>query len=346
MSHHSETAPDARRAELEHWLRRDLGLELAGVVPASEDASFRRYFRAQAGGRSYIVMDAPPGREDLAPYLSVAAALGGIGVNVPAVLEADRERGFLLLTDLGTTLYLDSLAVRDEVDALYRDATQTLLVIQSRGLAAAAELAPYDVTLLERELELFPDWFLARHLGAPAAAAERALLKRAAAVLTGAALEQPQVFVHRDYHSRNLMRTAVRNPGVIDFQDAVRGAIAYDLVSLFKDCYIAWPRARVLDWVYDYRRRALAAGLAIPGSAAEFVRWFDLMGVQRHLKVLGIFARLWYRDGKPGYLRDLPRVLDYLLAITPAYAELGELDRFLRAAVVPGFAAAQAQALA
>jgi N-acetylmuramate 1-kinase len=346
MSHHSETAQDARRAQLEDWLRRDLKLELAGVVPASADASFRRYFRAHAGGRSYIVMDAPPEHEDLEPFVSVAAALGGIGVNVPSVLEADRERGFLLLTDLGSTLYLAALAAPAEVDALYRDATATLLLIQSRGLAAAAALEPYGVALLEREMQLFPEWFLGRHLGAPPAAAERELLARTAALLIDAALEQPQVFVHRDYHSRNLMRTVLRNPGVLDFQDAVRGAITYDLVSLFKDCYVAWPRARVLDWVGDYRRRALAAGLAIPGSEADFVRWFDLMGLQRHLKVLGIFARLWYRDGKASYLRDLPLVLDYVLAATPQYAELAELDRFLRAAVVPRFAAAQARVLA
>jgi N-acetylmuramate 1-kinase len=331
MSHHSETAPDARRAQLEDWLRRDLGLELTGLAPASADASFRRYFRAHAGGHSYIV--------------SVAAALGTIGVNVPAVLEADRERGFLLLTDLGSTLYLAALAAPAAVDPLYRDATETLLRIQSNGLAAAAALAPYDVALLERELQLFPDWFLGRHLGLPPAAAERDLIERAARRLIGAALEQPQVFVHRDYHSRNLMRTALRNPGVLDFQDAVRGAITYDLVSLFKDCYVAWPRARVLEWVRDYRRRALAAGLVIPGDEADFVRWFDLMGVQRHLKVLGIFARLWYRDGKASYLRDLPLVLDYVLATTPDYAELAELDRFLRATVVPRFAAAQARAL-
>jgi len=346
MPDHSEPAQDARRAQLEDWLRRDLRLALAGVVPASADASFRRYFRARAGGHSYIVMDAPPGREDLGPFVSVAAALGSIGVNVPVVLEADRERGFLLLTDLGSTLYLAALAAPAEVDALYRDATATLLLIQSRGLAAAATLAPYDVAQLERELQLFPEWFLGRHLGAPPDAAERALLARTAALLIDAALEQPQVFVHRDYHSRNLMRTAVRNPGVLDFQDAVRGAITYDLVSLFKDCYVAWPRARVLGWVHDYRRRALAAGLAIPGSEADFVRWFDLMGLQRHLKVLGIFARLWYRDAKASYLRDLPLVLDYVLAATPQYGELAELDRFLRAAVVPRFAAAQARALA
>ena len=346
MSHHSETAPDARRAQLEDWLRRDLKLGLSSLAPASADASFRRYFRAHARGQSYIVMDAPPDREDLGPYLSVAAALGGIGVNVPAVLEADRERGFLLLTDLGSTPYLAALAAPAEVDALYRDATATLLTIQSRGLAAAAGLAPYGVALLGRELQLFPEWFLECHLGAPPGAAESDLLERNAALLTAAAREQPQVFVHRDYHSRNLMRTAARNPGVLDFQDAVCGALTYDLVSLFKDCYVAWPRARVLEWVRDYRGRVLAAGLGIPGDEADFVRWFDLMGVQRHLKVLGIFARLWYRDGKASYLRDLPLVLDYVLAITPQYAELGELDRFLRAAVVPRFAAAQARALA
>jgi aminoglycoside/choline kinase family phosphotransferase len=337
-------APDPRRAMLDEWLRRDLGFTASEVTPASADASFRRYFRVRDRERSFVAMDAPPEREDLGPFIAIAAALGAIGVNVPEVLEADRGRGFLLLTDFGTTLYLDALESGGDVAQLYADATEALLAIQARGGTAAAALPAYGVATLNRELQLFPEWFLARHLGASQGAGDAELIERSFARLTAAALEQPQVFVHRDYHSRNLMVTAARNPGILDFQDAVRGAVTYDLVSLLKDCYIAWPRPRVLDWVRDYRRRALAGGVAIPGDELDFVRWFDLMGVQRHLKVLGIFARLWYRDGKAGYLRDLPRVLAYVVATTRAYAELGELDHYLRERVLPGFPAAQARA--
>jgi aminoglycoside/choline kinase family phosphotransferase len=343
MSPVTAVAPDPRRALLEEWLQRELGLPVIEVTPASADASFRRYFRVRDGERSFIVMDAPPEREDLGPFIAIAAALGAIGVNVPEVLEADRRRGFLLLTDLGSSLYLDALESGGDVASLYADATDALLAIQAHGGAAAAGLPAYDLATLNRELQLFPDWFLARHLLYAPGPGETELIARSFARLAAVALEQPQVFVHRDYHSRNLMVTATRNPGVLDFQDALRGAITYDLVSLFKDCYIAWPRDRVLDWVRDYRRRALARGLRIPADELEWVRWFDLMGVQRHLKVLGIFARLWYRDGKSRYLGDLPRVLDYVVATTGAYAELAELDRYLRERVVPGFPAAQAR---
>jgi aminoglycoside/choline kinase family phosphotransferase len=344
MSPVTAVAPDPRRAMLDEWLRRELGFTASEVTPASADASFRRYFRVRDHELSFVAMDAPPEREDLGPFIAIAAALGAIGVNVPEVLEADRGRGFLLLTDFGSTLYLDALESGADVARLYVDATEALLAIQARGGAAAEALPSYGVATLNRELQLFPEWFLARHLGAAPGADDAESLARSAARLTAVALEQPQVFVHRDFHSRNLMVTAARNPGILDFQDAVRGAVTYDLVSLFKDCYIGWPRHRVLDWVRDYRRRALAAGVAIPGDEREFERWFDLMGVQRHLKVLGIFARLWYRDGKARYLCDLPRVLDYVVTTTGAYAELAELDRYLRERVLPAFPAAQARA--
>lgn len=339
-------ATDPRLALLEHWLEKDLHLHGSAVEPASADASFRRYFRVRAGdGRTLIAMDAPPHRENLGPFVSVARALGALGVTVPEVLEQDRERGFLLMTDLGSTHYLAAFGAGADVDRLYRDATEALLLIQGRGLDAAAALPPYDAAYLDREVQLFPEWFLGRHLRAVPGAAERALIDRTSARLAASALEQPQVFVHRDYHSRNLMVLPAANPGILDFQDAMRGALSYDLVSLFKDCYVVWPRPRVLAWVRDYRRRALASGISVPGDEAEFVRSFDLMGLQRHLKVLGIFARLWYRDGKAGYLRDLPTVLDYVLEATAAYGELAEFDAFLRAVVVPRFAAAQARAL-
>jgi N-acetylmuramate 1-kinase len=345
MSPDTAVRPDPRLALLEHWLEHDLELAGSSVTPASADASFRRYFRVRSGDRTLIAMDAPPGREDLAPFVGVARALRALGVTVPEVVEEDRARGFLLMTDLGSTHYLAALGAGGDVDRLYRDATDALLKIQARGLGAAAQLPPYDGACLDREVQLFPDWFLGRHLDAAPGAAEHALIDRTSTQLAAAALEQPQVFVHRDYHSRNLMVLPAGNPGILDFQDAIRGALSYDLVSLFKDCYIVWPRPRVLGWVRDYRRRALTAGIAVPGDEADFVRWFDLMGLQRHLKVLGIFARLWYRDGKAGYLRDLPTVLQYVLDTTAAYREFAELDRLLRAVVVPKFAAAQARAI-
>jgi N-acetylmuramate 1-kinase len=337
--------PDPRLALLEQWLEQDLGIAGSSVTPASADASFRRYLRVRTGERTLIAMDAPPGREDLGPFVGVARALRALGVTVPEVVEEDRARGFLLMTDLGSTHYLAAFGAGGDVERLYRDATEALLRIQALGLDAAARLPPYDAAYLDREVQLFPEWFLGRHLGAVPDAAERALIDRTSAQLAATALEQPQVFVHRDYHSRNLMVLPAGNPGILDFQDAMRGAMSYDLVSLFKDCYVVWPRPRVLAWVRDYRHRALAAGIAVPGDEAEFIRWFDLMGLQRHLKVLGIFARLWYRDGKAGYLRDLPAVLAYVLDATAAYGELAEFDRYLRAAVAPQFPAAQARAI-
>ncbi|MBS0394129.1 MAG: phosphotransferase [Proteobacteria bacterium] len=341
-----DTAPaDARLSLLTRWLVHDLGLADVAVAPASADASFRRYFRVRSGAQTLIAMDAPPERESLGPFVEVARALATLGVTVPQILEEDRARGLLLMSDLGDTHYLAALKAGADPAPLYRDAAAALLVIQARGLEAAAVRPAYDRAALDREVQLFPEWFLARHLGAAPAPAEQALIDRTSRALAASAHEQPQVFVHRDYHSRNLMVLDAGNPGILDFQDAMRGALTYDLVSLYKDCYIVWPRARVLDWVADYRRRALAAGLAIPGDAADFVRWFDWMGLQRHLKVLGIFARLWYRDGKRGYLHDLPTVLAYVLETTGAYGELAEFDAFLRQAVVPGFAAAQARAL-
>lgn len=334
---------DTRLALLEEWLRRDLSMVPDKLAPASADASFRRYFRVHARGQTFIVMDAPPGREDLGPFISVAKALGAIGVNVPKVLEADRARGFLLLSDLGSTHFLAALSAGADSERLYADAAEALLRIQSRGHEAAAALAPYNRAELDRETHVFPEWFLARHLELPPDEATRALIGSVAVTLADSALEQPQVFVHKDYHSRNLMLTPADNPGVIDFQDAIRGAITYDLVSLFKDCYVVWPRERVLEWVRRYRRRALELGLAAGAHDQELIRWFDLMGVQRHLKVLGVFARLWYRDGKDGYLGDLPTVLKYILDTVGDYPELDELRRYFDEVVVPRFGAAQAR---
>ena len=337
---------DARLALVHHWLSVDLGLRPERVEPASSDASFRRYFRAFHGEKTYIVMDAPPDKEDVRPYLKVTGLLEGIGVHVPHVHEADTGRGLLLLEDLGGTHYLQRLHAGDDVDGLYGAALQALADIQTRGKAAAAQLPPYDREALARELALMPEWFLRRHLQLELSAAESATLAEAFEFLIRDALTQPAVFVHRDYHSRNLMVLTERSPGVIDFQDALRGPVGYDLVSLLKDCYIGWPRERVEAWVAGYRELLRARGGPAGSDGKEFLRWFDLIGVQRHIKVLGIFARLWYRDGKAGYLRDLPLTLEYVRDTCRRYCELAPLSELLERRVVPGFPRVNALALA
>jgi aminoglycoside/choline kinase family phosphotransferase len=331
---------DGRKAALETWLAAVLAGPPARVAPASADASFRRYFRVWHGGATYIAMDAPPGKEDLGPFIEVAGILAQAGVNVPRVLDCEKELGFLLLTDLGSRQYLAALQNGADPDALYRDAIAALVRIQAR--AGADGLPPYDAAHLRREMGLFPEWFLARHLGLELSPGEHALVEAAMTCLAEAALAQPQVFVHRDYHSRNLM-ICDDNPGILDFQDAVHGPSTYDLVSLLKDCYISWPRARVLGWLDEYRAAARDASVPCGDSRAGFIEAFDLMGLQRHLKVLGIFARLWYRDGKPAYLADLPLVLDYTLQAAAGSGSMAALHDFLQARVVPGFAAAQAR---
>ncbi|MFI4914358.1 MAG: aminoglycoside phosphotransferase family protein [Steroidobacterales bacterium] len=340
------TVTDARIELIRGWLEQDLHWPLARLEPASADASFRRYFRVwRRDGATRVVMDAPPDKEDIAPYLHVAALLERCGVHVPHIEAADRERGCVLLEDLGQTPYLTRLQSGIDVERLYGDALEALLRIQIEGRAAAATLAPYDRAVLERELRLMPEWFCERHLRLRLQADDRAILERSFDLLIAAALAQPQVFVHRDYHSRNLMLVAERNPGIIDFQDALHGPIGYDLVSLLKDCYIAWPRARVEGWVRGFHRQLHRRGFDTGADEAQFLRWFDLIGVQRHIKVLGIFARLWYRDGKGSYLRDLPLTLDYLRDTSARYDELAGLSHWLEQRIVPEFTAANARAL-
>jgi aminoglycoside/choline kinase family phosphotransferase len=334
---------DVRKTALETWLAGLLAGPPARIAPASADASFRRYFRVWHDGRTYIAMDAPPGREDLGPFIQVAEILAASGVNVPRVLERDADRGFLLMTDLGSRVYLDALREGEDPDRLYGDAITALVRIQSQAPAGARRLPAYDAGRLQQEMALFPEWFLSRHLGLRLSARELGLIERAVAQLTEAALAQPQVLVHRDYHSRNLM-VCDENPGILDFQDAVRGPATYDLVSLLKDCYISWPRESVLEWLDLYRAAAAQAGLQFGSDRAAFIEAFDLMGLQRHLKVLGIFARLWYRDGKPGYLADLPLVLEYTLDATSRSGSMAELGAFLQERVVPEFAGAQRRA--
>lgn len=338
---------DARFELLSRWVMQDLGRAVSRIEVASADASFRRYFRAfLRDGTRLIVMDAPPAQEDLGPYLKVAALLQGAGVHVPAVHEVDRERGFVLLEDLGSTPFLTELRRPGRVQSLYPAALRALERIQVDARSVAGELAPYDAAALRRELELMPEWFCGRHLQLTLETAERELLERTFAWLIDEALAQPVVFVHRDYHSRNLMCLPNDETGVIDFQDALAGPVGYDLVSLLKDCYIAWPRAEVERFVLTYRGQLRARGAtSLAGSsAAEFLRGFDLIGVQRHIKVLGIFARLWWRDGKIGYLDDLPLTLDYVRDASARHPELREFGLWLERRVVPALPAANARA--
>lgn len=323
---------DDRVRALRAWLASALPDAPAGaglaLSPASADASFRRYFRVVRGADTWIVMDAPPPREDCRPFVAVAALLREAGLNAPQVLAQDLEQGFLLLTDLGTRTYLEALKGADAsaADGLFRDALAALIVWQRATRVGV--LPPYDAALLERELALFPEWYIGRHLGVTLTDAERRALADVEAKLVASALAQPQVFVHRDYMPRNLM-VCDPNPGILDFQDAVLGPLTYDVVSLFRDAFLSWEEARVLDWTARYWEGARRAGLPVHDDFGAFYRDFEWMGLQRHLKVLGIFARLNYRDGKPDYLADTPRFIAYARAVAQRYNELTPLARLL-----------------
>lgn len=320
---------------LKAWVQSELGLPDPDLRPASSDASFRRYFRLFGADRSYIVMDAPPQQEDVRPYIKVADLFAASGLHVPIVYRRDVAQGFLLLSDLGTQDYLGALN-EASADGLYGDAIAALLSLQA-GCSVHADLPPYDEALLQREMMLFRDWLVVRHLGLSLSTDEEKMLEASFTLLVRNALEQPQVCVHRDYHSRNLMVKAQQNPGVLDFQDAVIGPVTYDLVSLLRDCYIRWPQARVEHWANAFREQAISRGIMDDVDRTTFTRWFDLMGVQRHLKASGIFARLNHRDHKPGYLADIPRTLGYILQVAPRYDELKPLDIFIRTRVIRGF---------
>ncbi len=314
-----------RRQALDAWVAAQLGETQLAMKPASSDASFRRYFRVTSGGKSLVVMDAPPGQEDCRPFVKVAELFGRAGVNVPTVLASDIERGFLLLEDLGLQTYLDVLDA-DNADALFTDAIGALIRIQQASRPGV--LPAYDAVLLRRELELFPEWYLGHELGWTLDGELRAELDELFALLVSRALSQRRVFVHRDYMPRNLMISAP-NPGVIDFQDAVYGPISYDPICLFKDAFISWPESRLMIWLEQYWLGAQEAGLPVPADFDDFYRDCDLMGAQRHLKVIGIFARICHRDGKPGYLQDVPRFLAYLRGVADRNPELGSLRRLL-----------------
>jgi len=317
---------DDRRSRLERWLAAELRGAHFALTPASEDASFRRYFRATLDdGASFVVMDAPPEKEDCRPFVHVARLLHEAGVHAPEVHAADLAAGFLLLSDLGTRTYLAELNAGN-ADALMRDATDALLRWQLA--TRPGELPPYDEALLRRELNLFPEWYVGRHRGLTLSSAQALALEGIFATLLKSALAQPTVYVHRDYMPRNLM-VSEPNPGVLDFQDAVFGPISYDMVCLVRDAFISWDEERELDWSVRYWEKARAARLPVPVQFAEFWRAFEWMGLQRHLKVLGIFARINYRDGKPRYLEDTPRFLRYARAVAARYGELAPLARLL-----------------
>lgn len=326
---------DVRLQHLKVWLDEQLPILFTqqdwGAVPpatltaASSDASFRRYFRWEGEGRSLIVMDAPPPQENCKPFVDIAFLLAKSGINVPKIYAEDLERGFLLLNDLGNQTYLDVIN-GENADDLFDDALQALLAFQQ--LPMVAPLPSYDVALLRRELELFPEWYVKRELGIEFDSAQQQLWQQACELLIDSALAQPKVLVHRDYMPRNLMLSAP-NPGVLDFQDAVYGPVTYDVTCLFKDAFLSWPEVRVRGWLENYWQQAGALGIPVQPDFEDFLRASDLMGVQRHLKVIGIFARICHRDGKPRYLGDVPRFFAYIEAVVARRPELAPLDELL-----------------
>lgn len=321
-------------SQLNHWLTNDCGIKGYSIKPLFGDASFRRYFRVTlADGATRIAMDAPPPREDCRPFVDISKRLEVAGVHVPHIHAENLQLGFLLLEDLGDTLYLEKLN-GETAPRLYGDALGALSAMQA--CTKTDDLPHYDEALLRMELELFREWLCQKHLGLTLNDEENRMLDQLFSMLIDNARQQPQHFVHRDYHSRNLMLVASHGPGVIDFQDAVIGPITYDLVSLLKDAYIRWPLEQVDSWAEGYCELAVQSGLMPQEDESKFQRWFDLMGVQRHIKVAGIFARLYRRDGKEGYLDDIPLVLEYIMEMVPRYPQLEDIGRFIENRVAPG----------
>lgn len=316
-----------RKQQLEAWLQQTLNQTFT-LTTASADASFRRYFRVHLADKTLIAMDAPPPQEDCTPFVKAAKFLLDAGLNVPIVMAQDLGNGFLLLSDLGDDTYLRHLN-NDTAQMLYGDATNALIKMQ---LASQPNVLPYyDEALLTREMQLFPDWYIAKHLNFELKAEQQVVLSNTFTLLNKNILSQGQVTVHRDYHSRNLMVTHENNPGILDFQDAVYGAITYDLVSLLKDAYIEWDEEQIIDWAVRYWEPAKKSGLPVPNDFSEFYRDFEWMGAQRHIKILGIFARLYHRDGKDGYLKNMPLVMHYLRKVCERYVELRPMLRLLDA---------------
>lgn len=313
-----------RFAELQAWIKTALHLPMVRLEPAAADASFRRYFRVQGADSTFIVMDAPPEHEDCRPFVQVAALLRAAGVHAPEVFAQDLQRGFLLLGDLGRQSYLEALNA-DNADDLFGDALAALIRWQCASRPGV--LPAYERTVLCRELQLFPEWYLQRHCGLTLTAPEHAVLEASFRLLEDSALAQPRVYVHRDYMPRNLIVSAP-NPGVLDFQDALYGPLTYDVATLFRDAFVSWDAERIHAWRRRYWQQARAAGLPVP-EFGEFGRACDWMGMQRHLKVLGIFARLWHRDGKSNYVKDTPRFMNYLRETGGRYHEFTPLLKLL-----------------
>jgi aminoglycoside/choline kinase family phosphotransferase len=319
---------DARLLAIEHWLSHTLKFNYSAIEPASNDASFRRYFRVSLPQGSHIVMDAPPEQETLSTFIKISTLLTRNGLKAPSIYAQNTHEGFLLLDDFGSICYLDQLAP-ETVETLYKAAMQSLLDMQVTINPVQHALPVYNHALLHQELELFRNWFLTELLNITLSPAAHRELERTWTVLIKSALEQPQVFVHRDFHSRNLMILEKQSPGIIDFQDAVQGPVTYDLVSLLRDCYITWPKQHVLQWVTAYHRQ-LQHHPQWHCGLPQFIRWFDLMGLQRHLKAIGIFSRLKLRDHKENYINDIPRTLNYVINISDDYPELSSFSQLLK----------------
>jgi aminoglycoside/choline kinase family phosphotransferase len=322
-----------RTQDLQNWAAQHLQVPLLSFVPLAGDASFRRYFRLTLAEKTLVAMDAPPEQEDSHSFVQVARAFADAGLLVPELLAYDLQQGFLLLSDLGDQLYLPLLNAQS-ADLLYQKAITELFKIQQCLLPHAPS---YSTELLAREMQIGKEWFLQKHLGLQLTAEEEQLLQTTFNLLIESALAQPQVSIHRDYHSRNLMLLKNQQLGILDFQDAVTGAITYDLVSLLRDCYIAWPRHQVEQWALTYQQRALTLGLLTENNPQQFLRWFDWMGLQRHLKCLGIFARKFHRDHTTAYLSDLPRVLQYIIDTSQRYLELASFHQFIQQRVLSVF---------
>jgi len=318
---------DERKQLLMQWLKGVLKTDEFSCELASSDASFRRYFRVLVSDKSYIVMDAPPSKEDCTSFIAISDLLLANKVNAPTIYHQSLTQGFLLLSDFGSMNFLEAL--NDQTAGrLYHDAVQVIhemhqIPVQEKGLAQ------YDIALLQQEMDLFSAWFLDELLAIKLSVKEAGTLAAIQQKLADSAIQQPQVFVHRDYHSRNLMLTSANNPGVIDFQDAVIGPISYDLVSLYRDCYIAWPEQQVYAWLDEFLVQRQQRGCADTFSTSQFYQWFDWMGVQRHMKAIGIFSRLLLRDRKPGYLQDIPRTLNYVNKVCKRYDELQPLAQLI-----------------
>jgi aminoglycoside/choline kinase family phosphotransferase len=332
-------AVDRRLAELKLWLDSIGCSAKSEIQPASDDASFRRYFRISTAGSSLIAVDAPPQKENSRPFVRIAGYLAAMGVNVPRVIEFDAERGFLLLSDLGRDQYLEETRRRPQsIPRLYDDAIAALLVVQTQGHRYQSLLPPFDAELLQSEMSLFSEWLCERLLGLRFSAADIRAWGDVCELLINNALLQPQVFVHADYHSRNLIVSSDRNPGILDFQDAMEGPVTYDLVSLLKDCYLRLPAEEVRERALRFHAM-LSDGIRQRFDEEQFLRSFELMGVQRHLKASGIFARLNMRDGKPRYMQDVPRTLSYIMELAPRYAELEFLFNLLDSRLLPALMA-------